>query len=173
MRRTFYRKGLLAAACIIVIASLLALAWHSARSNASAPQTYHNDTYGFSLQLPQGFTVTEVPSANSPTPNAPVDIIEFDNAARNIQLTIVLAPDLPAPLTVESLLPNYPSLADATVEPFPLSPSVTGLSIADDPAHQGQITNVWFARGQYLYMFTASDGGFGDLLPIAQSIQLF
>jgi hypothetical protein len=65
---------------LIVLAAIIPFVWLVVRS--ANPQTYRNNTYGFSLRLPADYTVTEVPNANPPAENGAADIIEFAHPSR-------------------------------------------------------------------------------------------
>jgi len=165
-----YRRTVAVAVLVFVIVALIA--WLASRPANPLPQTYRNDTYGFSLRLPADYTVTETPNANPPAENGVADIIEFGNAHGNIQLTITYASYASPQLTTQSLLSTYPWLSGIQTQPFPIAPGETGLALNADPAHPNQVSDVWFARGGDLYQLTATDDGLNELFPIAHSITL-
>jgi hypothetical protein len=158
---------------LVILAALALIAWLIVRPAGPLPQTYRNDAYGFSLHLPADYAITEVLNANPPAENGVADIIEFGNAHANIQLTITYASYASPALTVQSLLPNYPSLSGIQTQPFPIAPGETGLALNYDLAQPDQVSDVWFGKSGYLYQLTASDDGFSELLPIAHTIALF
>jgi len=168
-----YRRTATIAIGLVILAALALIAWLIVRPTNPLPQTYRNDTYGFSLRLLADYTVSEVPNANPPAENGVADIIEFGNARGNIQLTITYASYASPELTVQSLLSNYPLLSEIKTQPFPIAPGETGLMLNDDLAHPDQITDVWFARNGDLFQLTAFDDAYNELLPIAHSITLF
>jgi hypothetical protein len=158
---------------VVVLAALALIAWLIVRPAGPLPQTYRNDAYGFTLRLPADYAVTEVPNANPSAENGVADIIEFGNAHGNIQLTIAYSSYASTTLTVQSLLPNYPSLRGIQTQPFPIAPGETGLALNCDLAHPDQVSDVWFARNGDLFQLTGFDGGYNELLPIAHTITLF
>ena len=158
---------------VVVLAAFALIAWFIFPPANPLPQTYRNDTYGFSLRLPADYTVTETPNANPPAENGVADIIEFGNAHGNIQLTIIYASYASTELTMQSLLSSYPSLSGIQTQPFPIAPGETGLALNYDLAHPDQVSDVWFGKSGYLYQLTASDDGLSELLPIAHTIALF
>jgi hypothetical protein len=166
------RKTVISGIIVLAATALLAV-WFIVRPANPLPQTYRNDAYGFSLRLPTDYAITEVPNANPPAENGVADIIEFDNAHGNIQLTITYASYASTTLTVQSLLLNYPSLSGIQTQPFPIAPGETGLALNYDLANPDQVSDVWFGKSGYLYQLTASDDGFSELLPIAHTIALF
>jgi hypothetical protein len=156
----------------LVLAVIALIIWFFVHSANALPRTYRNQRYGFSVQLPAGYAPAEVSNTNPPAQNGIADIIEFDPGG-SVQLTISYASYASPDLTVQSLLPNYPSISDIQTQPFPIAPGETGLALDDDSAHPDQISDVWFARNGYLYQLTASGDGFSELLPIAHSLTLF
>ena len=71
-----------------------------------------------------------------------------------------------------SLLSSYPWLTGVATQPFPISPSETGLALNANRAHPEEVSDVWFGKNGYLYQLTATGDGFGKLLPIADSLTL-
>jgi hypothetical protein len=138
----------------------------------SLPQTYRSNTYNFSLNLPTDYKVTEVPSANPPSWNAPLDIIEFGNTVGSIQLTIEPASDNGSTLT-KDVIPNHSYIADEALEPFTVAPGVTGFVVARRQDHTGQMSELWFEHDGYLYQFSAYDAGRDQLFLLAHTISLF
>lgn len=161
-----------ALAAVIILLVVAALVFSASRPTA-LPQAYRNSTYKFSLILPADYKVTEVPSANPPAVNAPVDIIEFGNTLGNVQLTIAPAADKGSTLTKESILHDYPSMADETTEPVTVAPGVTGFAVPASLDHLGQMSELWFEHGGYLYQFSAFDAGQDQLAQMARTISLF
>jgi hypothetical protein len=156
----------------IVVIAIAAVIWLSARPATTLPQTYHNTAFGFSLRLPANYAVTETTSTNPPEQNSPTEIIEFADALGSIQLEVSPASYVSSPLTVASLLSNYPSVGSDTVQPFPIAPGTVGLAIDDDQGHPNEVSDVWFARAGYLYQLTAFGDGYKELLPVAKTISL-
>jgi hypothetical protein len=155
-----------------VVVAIIAIAWFTTRASDRLPQTYRNNTYGFSLRLPADYTVVEAPNANPKEENNAADIIVFANKSDSVQLTITYASSTPSVLTVQSLLSNSPWLSSVQTQPFPIAPNEIGLAINGDPTHPDQASDVWFARNGYLYQLTAYGDGFSELLPIARSLAL-
>src|ERR1700726_4586663 len=146
-----YRRNTTIATGLVILAALALIAWFNSRPANPLPQTYRNDAYGFSLRLPADYTVTETPNANPPAENGVADIIEFGDAHDNIQLTITYASYASTTLTVQSLLPNFPSLSGIQTQPFPIAPGETGLALNYDLAHPDEVSDVWFGKSGYLY----------------------
>jgi hypothetical protein len=122
----------------------------------SLPQTYRNNTYNFSLNLPANYKVTEAPSANPPSWNAPLDIIEFGNTVGSIQLNIEPASDNGSTLTKDGIILNHPYMANEALEPFTITPGVTGFAVSERQDHTGQMSGLWFEHAGYLYQISAS-----------------
>jgi uncharacterized membrane protein len=162
----------IAAAALSMAVVIVLVVWFSMRPTTSLTQTYHNNAFGFSLRLPGNYTITETTSANPPEENSSAEIIEFSDAQGSIQLTVTPASYVSSPLTVESLLSNYPLIGSETVEPFPIATSTVGLAIDNDPSRSNGISDVWFARAGYLYQLTAFGDGYGELIPVAKTISL-
>ena len=139
----------------------------------SLPQTYRSNTYKFSLNLPVDYKVTEVPSANPPNQNPPLDIIEFGNTVGSIQLYIEPASDNGSTLTIDGIISNHPYIANEALEPFIVAPGVTGFSVSERRDHTGQMSELWFEHAGYLYQFSAFDAGREQLSLVARTISLF
>jgi hypothetical protein len=160
-------SALLLAAVVVAL-----VVWINARHATALTQPYHNIALGLSLRLPADYTVTETTSTNPPEQNGPAEIVEFSDGQGNIQLEVSPASYVSSPLTVASILSNYPSVGRDTVQPFPIAPSTVGLAIDDDQTHPGEVSDVWFARGGHLYQFTAFGDGYKELIPVAKTISL-
>lgn len=167
---TTRRTSILAFAAFVAI--VVVVVWFGTRPTTALPQTYHNDALGFSLRLPGNYTITEATSTNPSGDNSPVAIIEFADAQGSVQLTVSLASYVSSPLTVASLLSNYPLISSDTVQPFPIATGTVGLAIDNDPSRPSEVSDVWFARGGYLYQLTAFGDGYKELIPIAKTISL-
>src|SRR5579864_5219110 len=164
----------IAIAFIVALAAIARIAWFIVRPANALPQTYRNQTFGFSLRLPADYTVTEAPNAHPPQENGVADIIAFGNANGSVQLTITYASYASPQLSVQSILRYYPYINGLQTQPFSIAPGETGLAINADPDHPDQISDVWFGKNGHLYQLTASDdGGRSALLPIAHSLTLF
>jgi hypothetical protein len=163
------RTAFLALAAIVAIVFVV---WLCVHPTISLTQTYHNNALGFSLRLPGNYTITEATSTSPAEENSPVVIIEFADAQGNLQLTVTPASYVASPLTVASLLSNYPSIGGDTVQPFSIAPGTVGLAIVNDPSHPNEISDVWFARGGHLYQLTAFGDGYKELITVAKTITL-
>jgi hypothetical protein len=169
---TAANKPQVIAGVVIVAVLAVAVAMISHRSSP-ASTLYSNPAFGFSLQPPSGYAVSETrPQIPPAEVNNTADIIEFTDQGGSVQLTILYAPYASSPLTEESLLPDYPWLASVQTQSFPLTGADTGLALYDDPTHQDQISDVWFAKNNYLYQLTAFGDGFSKLLPMVHSFML-
>jgi hypothetical protein len=173
MPPSYRRSTTIAIAGLVILAALALIVWFTSRPANPLPQTYRNNTYGFSLRLPADYTVTETLNANPPAENGVADIIEFGNVHGNVQLTITYASYAATELPTQSLLSSYPSLSGIQTQPFPIAPGETGLALHKDPAHPDQVSDVWFGKNGYLYQLTTFDDGYNELLPVAHSITLF
>jgi hypothetical protein len=139
----------------------------AATQPADATKAYTNNTHGFSLQIPADYTVSEQ-AADS----APIDFISLAApTGGNIQITITPAPDEGSALTVDSVVQDYPYLANVTTEPFTAA-GVTGFSFVDQPNTTNSQNEIWFEYGGELYQFVAYGNANDKLLPIAQSFKL-
>jgi hypothetical protein len=154
---------------VVVIAAAGAAGWwfFSPRSVAPAaggeshiPYTvpalttpYQNDTYHFSLKLPDGFSAREITSADGGN-----TLVFEDTKGNGIQ--VVVAPfdedtGQGYTLTRERILQDVPDIVITEPQPVEVGASYTGLAFtSDNEAFDGASREVWFVFRGNLYQIS-------------------
>ena len=168
------KRWYLPAGFVVGVAVVIAV-WgsYSVGKHAATTGVYTNPTFGFSVRVPSGYSVSEARNAEPRQENGTANIIEFAGGSSSVQLNITYASYASPQLSVQSLLANFPSIARIQTQPFPIAAGETGLALYDDPAHPDEISDVWFGKNGLLYQMTAYGDGYTELLPIAHSLILF
>ncbi len=150
----------------VLIVLLFAVAGFVAHLSLSSDKTYTNDTYHFSVRIPRTYTSSKT------TPQSGVyQTINFSHGAGSVQLTLSPWPDSGSVLTKESVIDQYPYVANA--ETFTVAPGVIGLAMHNNLADPAAISEIWFAYKGNLYQFNSFGGGIRELLPIVRTIALY
>ncbi len=157
------RKYAIALALILV---LLAVAEFAAHLSSACARTYRNDAFHFSVRIPRTYTSSEV----APESDIYRKIV-FSHGADAVQLTLSSWPDNGSVLTKESVIDQYPYVANA--DALTVAPGVIGLAMHNNPADPAAISEIWFAYKGNLYQFNSFGGGIRELLPIVRTIALY
>lgn len=171
MNNTIVRSiALGAGVALVIIAAVFGWQYFSARTPiakqeqvASVYQVpppgeeYINESYGFSLTLPQGFVTREFEN---------VVVIE-NEAGDGIQIVITpLDEDIPI-LTAERIHADVPDLVIREPEVVEVEEARTGLAfLSDNEAFDGASREVWFVFNMQLYQISTYAG----LDPLLRSI---
>lgn len=128
-----------------------ALSIGSLSSQFSLPQTYTNDTYGFSLRMPAAFTTTEGADID---PAASTTILLQNSAGDGVQIRISSWNE-PASALTPARITTDTGFTVTDPQPVTLS-GATGLTFeSDNPAFNGAASEAWFiARGNIYQMST-------------------
>jgi hypothetical protein len=145
VKRYYLPAGLVVGIAVIVAAG------GSYIAAKAAGTTYVDPAHRFSVQLPPRVT-TEYISAD----NGAIDTLYLDGAsASEVQITITQWNDNGSVLTKESAEHEYPWISDLNTQPITVT-GAAGLTFEDTDTGQ---SNVWFARGGYLYQLVERGPG--------------
>jgi hypothetical protein len=114
---------------------------------AGLTQTYTNETFGFSLQMPADFTASDAGQVASTSGEAVV----LQHGEDAVQIVITPYGEDLRDLTSDLIEQDYPYLAITDAQPVETAPGHTGLSFRSDGAFGTNSSNVWFVYRGNLY----------------------
>jgi hypothetical protein len=138
------------AAAIIVASAFITMHAAAQSSPTSLTQTYTNETFGFSLQMPADFVASDAGQVASTSGEAVV----LQHGQDAVQMVITpYGEDLHA-LTKDQIEQDEPYLSITDEQPIEIAPGYKGLSFRSDGAFGTSSSNVWFVYHGNLYQLT-------------------
>jgi hypothetical protein len=121
-------------------------------STVAMTKSYSNDTYKFSLSMPDSFTARELPKDDS---GATTILLESADHADGVQIIVTpFGEDLHA-LTADRIHQDVPDISDS--QPVEISQNYSGLAFRSDNEAFGASREVWFAFRGNLYQISTYD----------------
>jgi len=121
-----------------------------AKASASLPQTYKNDTYGFSLQYPDGFSVGDIPESDGTR----TILLQDTSAGVGIQIYISPFIDEDTILTPERIARDIPGITVESPSPVSISGRSGGIAFISRNPLFGVSREVWFVYRDHLYQLS-------------------
>lgn len=123
---------------------------HEPYVTPSLNDTYHNATYRFSLAVPQGFTVQEMPHDD----RGQIVLLQ-DPAGNGIQIMVTPFPEDLRQLSADRIRADIPDMQITDVQPVEIGLNHTGIAFrSDNDAFNGDSREVWFVFRGNLYQIS-------------------
>ena len=135
------------AGIVVGLVVLAVVAWGVYAAAKPGGSTYVDPAHRFSVQLPGPITTKDYPADDGSSDTVVLD----DGSGGEVQITITPWDDSGSVLTKEAAERQYSSISDLDVEAIPVA-GVFGLAFEDSKINE---SDVWFARGGYLYQLIA------------------
>ena len=170
------KKIKIISAVVLIIAIIIGLVWffwlrtsdgaiQNQPSSDSAFNTqgeeYKNETYNFSLTLPEGFSAREIATESGST------VLIESKTGDGVQIVITKQDEDVAVLTKEMIEADIPDMKIEDVQPVEVGQNHTGLAFkSDNPSFDGGSREVWFIFNSNLYQIST----YARLDPLLKSI---
>ncbi len=107
--------------------------------------SYTDPMYGFSLRIPKGFLVSNLPEDQG-------EVIIAEHPSLNLGFEVFIAPfDADGPLTVNTIRELNPSLSIREPVDIELEDGTAALRFASEDPRVGETRQIWFRRGGNLF----------------------
>ncbi|MGB4076331.1 MAG: hypothetical protein WBK28_01335 [Minisyncoccia bacterium] len=122
-----------------------------AYTGPSLQETYRNEIFHFTIAIPEGFTVGELP----PDENGGTAIVLQNEKGEGIQIYVVSAGETAKILTAEDIRRTIPDMAVENPEVVEIGREYSGVAfISNNEAYEGRSREVWFYFKGNLYQIS-------------------